>query len=264
MSNSPLSLAHLAQVIANDVGGVARSLDEGGECAYAFDVGGQHALLLLAHAASFALSLPANLQWSFSTLAEWSAAQSEVAEALRSYRAAHPRTPAMADAMLVLAPAMRELTGKTNGVRFPGTPHPREGWVQAGSVNAGVFLAGKGIQVTVWVEGEPRSQQLDDLGQLATLAAWAAPQLAAQRSRGPDAPKPRGPATGRGPELEDVMARLRAGERFIVAGSRYEHLYFFEDGRVLCDFWEEGTTSMYTVSEDELKRTIERSPDDFR
>ena len=264
MSDAPLTLSHLAHVIANDLGGKAHSLDEQGESAYGIDVGGQHALLLLAHPTAFALSLPAQLQWNFSTLADWSAVHHEVSEALRGYRAAHPMTPGMADALLVLAPLLWELTGKANSVRFPGTPHPREGWVRAGTVNVGVFLVGEGVQVTIWVEGEARSHQLEHKGQLTALATWAKPELYRQRTRGADAPKPRQPVPQPGLELEEVMTRLRGGERFIVGGSRYEHVFFFEEGRVLCDFWEEGTTRIYEVSERELRGMVERNPEDFR
>jgi hypothetical protein len=264
MSDVPLTLSHLAQVVANDVGGKAHSLDEVGDSAFAIDVGGQHALLLLAHPSSFALSLPPPRQWSVSTMADWSAVQHDVTEVLRGYRAAHPRTPGMADALLVLAPLLRELTGKTNSVRFPGTPHPTEGWVQAGTISVGVFLVGKGLQVVVWVEGEARSHEIQHLGQLTSLAAWARPHLEAQRSRGPDAPKSSEPTPEGGLSFEEVMTRLRGGARFKVAGSRYEHLYFFEDGRVLCDFWEEGTTRIYEVSERELRSVLARNPNDFR
>ena len=264
MSDAPLTLSHLAQVIAKDLGSKAHSLDEEGESAYGIEVGGQHALLLLAHSTTFALSLPAQLQWNFSALADWSAVQREVSEALRGHRAAHPMAPGMADALLVLAPLLRELTGKTNSVRFPGTPHPREGWVRAGTVNVGVFLVGEGVQVTIWVEGEARSHQVEHLGQLTALATWATPELYRQRTRGADAPKPRQAAPQAAIELEAIMTRLRGGERFIVGGSRYEHVFFYEDGRVLCDYWEEGTTSMYEVSERELRGMTERNPENFR
>lgn len=264
MSGAALTLSHLAREIANDLRGAAHSLDEVGETAYAIDVGEQHALLLLAHAPIFALSLPVQQHWSFATIADYGAVRREVDQALQSYHAAHPRTPGMADAMLALAPLMRELTGKSNSVRFPGTPDPREGWLQAGTLSVGVFLVGTGVQVTIWVEGEARSQELDDIGQLESLATWAKPKLEAQRSRGADAPKPVERADlGAPPTLERVLAHLRAGGRYIAAGSRYEQIYFWEDGRVLCDSWEEGTTRVYSVSEAELARLIKLTPDTF-
>jgi hypothetical protein len=265
MGGAVLTLSHLAREIASDVGGAAHSLDEVGETAYAIDVGEQHALLLLAHASTFALSLPIQRQWSFATIADYGLVRREVDEALQSYHAARPRTPGMADAMLALAPLMRELTGKSNSVRFPGTPHPREGWLHAGASSVGVFLVDEGVQVTIWVEGEASSQELDDIGQLASLPAWAKPKLEAQRSRGADAPKrleranPDAP-----PSVEEVLAHLRAGGRYVAASSRYEQIYFWEDGRVLCDSWEEGTTRMYAVSEAELARLLKLTPDTFR
>lgn len=265
MGGAALTLSHLAREIASDLRGVARSLDEVGETAYAIDVGEQHALLLLAHASTFALSLPVQRQWNLASIADFTAVRREVDEALQSYHAAHPRTPGMADAMLVLAPLMRELTAKTNTVRFPGTPHPTEGWIHAGTNSVGVFLVGQAIQVTIWVEGEARSEQLDDISQLASLAAWAKPKLEAQRSRGADSPKPAELThEGAPPTLEAVMAHLRAGGRFIVNGPRSEEVYFWEEGRVLCDFWEEGTTRMYSVSEADLARMIRQSPENFR
>lgn len=245
--------------------GAAHSLDEVGETAYAIEVGEQHALLLLAQSPVFALSLAAERHWNFSTIADFSTARREVDDAIQSYHALHPRTPGMADVMLALAPLMRDLTGKTNSVHFPSAPHPTEGWLKAGTISVGVSLVSEAIQVTIMVEGEAASQQLDDIGQLTSLATWAKPKLEAQRSRGAEVPKRTERANPEEPPtVADVLARLRNGERFITSGPRSENVYFWEEGRVLCDFWEEGTTQMYSVSEADLARLIRQSPEKFR
>ena len=188
-SDAPLTLSRLAREIAGAVQGAAHSLDEVGETAYAIEVGEQHALLLLAQSPVFALSLAAERHWNFSTISDFSAVRREVDDAIQSYHALHPRTPGIADVMLALAPLMRDLTGKTNSVHFPATPHPTEGWLKAGTISVGVFQLSGAIQVTISVEGEAASQRLDDIGQLASLATWARPKLEAQRSliaRSPD------------------------------------------------------------------------------
>jgi hypothetical protein len=68
------------------------------------------------------------------------------------------------------------------------------------------------------------------------------------------------------PELEVVLAHLRAGHRVTAVGSggRWHETFFFANGRLCMEVFDEGLTYERVASEDDLRKAIGYHPDDFR
>lgn len=66
------------------------------------------------------------------------------------------------------------------------------------------------------------------------------------------------------PDLETVLARLRAGAHIQAGGGRYSRTFFFEGADLRCEIFDEGEIRVYPSTNDELKQAIADYPADFR
>ena len=250
-------LAELAEHIARKLGGVVRILsdEEHERCAtIAFE--GAHRVLVRDHGWVVTVSLPLEHAWKIQTPAEWDAAEPEIRRAL-----AEPSpVVTIADTMLALLPAFPDLAPS-----FPGTPVPREGWLRRAPLGVGIFQSDRGVRVVVWIETDSLDMIVKQRSDLDGLAAWLGPALAKQRTaREAAAAEEKRRAALPVPSLEEVLVRLRAGEKISTGGGRWFETYYVKDGELRREVFDEGATMDGGIREADLAKAIAASPDRFR
>lgn len=249
-------LAELAEELASTLGGAARILHAGphdAAAAIAFD--GHHLLLVRDHGWTVSLSLPTAHAWSLRTPKEWAAAEGAIRAAVASY----PRVVTMTDAIVALAPSFARLTPS-----FPGTPIPRETWLRNEHESVGLFQDERGVRIVVWIERAAEERRVEAASDLAALAAWLEPRLERQRlERTAAEAEARRRAALPLPELGAVLAFLRSGGRVCTSGGRYHETFFFVDGTLTREIFDEGDVETRSATTADLRAAIAAHPERF-
>jgi hypothetical protein len=249
-------LPTFAAEVAHALGGTAHAL---GEAAAAIALGDEHPLLVRDHGWTLTLSLPTASSWPMRTPEEWRAAEPEIREAL----ARRSPQPTISDAIVEFAPVLAAATGSPWDVRFPGTPVPTEAWMANGGRSVGLLQQRTTVKVVVWV-GEMMHSKTAATGSFSKLVPWLEEMIPLQQQALDDAEaEKRRKAALPVPDVDAVIALLRAGERIRVSGGRYHETYFW-DGRLSCAVFDEGDSYERDATEAELRRNIEAYPDVFR
>lgn len=232
-------------------GGRIFTIEEGKHPALAIAPIGRGFLLLVCdYGHILRLSLPVDTSWSVQTKSEWGAVREEVVRFVRAY----PNVVTMADGIAKFAPVLTRLTGKRWTGSVPGTPLPTEMWLrEAEGGSVGFFQEEHDVKVVVWVRGEMNDKMLASADE-----AWLVD--AVKRQLEPQAPKPVLPV----PDINEVLAALRAGKRFIVYAGRAGKTYVMEGDKLRLELYEEADHWSSDTTEGELAQDIERYPDSFR
>lgn len=245
-----------------------RSILEAGDYpAVAIALGsGHHAVLLRDHARQIAISLPVEGEglWHAATRAEWSVTN-EMRAAIARYAKEHPNAVSMADVIVALQPILAGASPSTWRVSFPGTPVPTEAWVRSNDDQRaiGLFQEDHEVKVVIWADGM-LSMQITAPADFVRLAAFVESSLEAQlrAQRAAAREKERRDALPK-PRLEEVKAKILAGERYSCGGRCHEDFYC-KDGRIFVDVCDEGHDSTFEATDAGLQRSIDLYPEAFR
>jgi hypothetical protein len=253
-------LPELAQRIAEEVDGTARSLMDGEYPSAAIEIGDRHPLLVRDHSWTLTLSLPVEHSWSLATPEDW---QKVAADVKRLASGSHP--VALSDAVLAFRPVLARISGVAWEVSFPGTPVPKEVWFRHEKRSVGLFQETDSVRIVIWVGSSLRSKSVNDPTKLATLCDWLESEVAEQKvALDEEEAEAKRIAALPVPEFEDVMTALKVGIRIRTGGGRYSRTYFLDEGVLGCDIFDEGDSYVATVTEKELRETIALYPQVFR
>lgn len=218
-------------------------------------------ILIRDHHHSLTLSLPTAHSWRLATQQDWLRLKPEIKTAVAAYRKAQPNTISIADAVVGL-----NLRGWIPG--FPGTPVPGEAWLKTADepdLSIGIFQQESAVRIVVWVGDDMRSRTVSSENELSALPGWILPQIEDQRgaAKAAAAEEARRRALPL-PTIEEVMARLVAGEKISTGGGRYYETFFIEAGKLRREIFDEGFRETLDATPAQLQDSIRALPDRFR
>lgn len=221
----------------------------------------RNTLLIRDHGHSLTLSLPVEKSWPMSTQSEWLRVKEEIKTAVTNYHRANPHAFSIADAIVALS-----LDAWIPG--FPGTPVPAEAWLKKADepgLSIGIFQQESAVRIVVWVGSDMRSRTVSSQRELNTLPRWILPHIedqrrAAETAAAEDARRRALPL----PTLDEVMARLVAGEKISTGGGRYYETFFMEAGKLRREIFDEGFNEVLDTTPAQLQESIRILPDRFR
>ncbi len=235
-------------------------------------IAGCHLLLIRDHGHAISLSLPTGEKaWSWRTREELAAQLPELQQQVTAYRASFPNAMSMADVIVALTPVLAPIGGPWR-VKFPGTPVPSECWLESSDGRSvGLFqnqpsqFAQPSVRVVVWVGDQMKNHGASTPRSLSMLGPWIGPMLAEQaKAQAAAAVEDQREKALPVPSVEDVLARLRDGQRIQASGGRYHETFFMQGATLRCEVFDEGHTQVFDATVDELAGSIKAYPADFR
>jgi hypothetical protein len=266
-------LPELAAELGRTLGASPSVLAAGDYPVAALAIAGRHFVLVRDHQHSVAISLPTGDQsWSWRSRQDWQAELPKLQSAVTAYRGQFATAISMADAIVVLAPALARITGEPWDVSFPGTPVPSEAWLKASDgrsvgvfQNAGSQRDAPSVNVVVWIGDEMTTTLAATAIGLGELPRLIEPLIAAQgKQLAVDAAEQQRVEALPKPELAHAVALLRGGKRIQAGGGRYSTTYYFEGDVLMQEIFDEGHVEIHKATEEDLIKSIGYYPDAFR
>lgn len=163
------------------------------------------------------------------------------------------------DVVLALMPMLARLSGEAVDLSLGHTRAPQSVAVTSSRTRRLVVeQAKRRVRIDCILNSGKSSRTIASLDEVAALEAWL--QTEAIVSKGPPSTNP--PITW--PTLEGVLAALRGGARFTVGGGRSSQTWCLQNGEVICEVFDEGSTWIQRYDEAVLLRDVRSSPGTFR
>ena len=250
-----------------DMGAFAREVAEavGGEVAFDIERNPTHAIrigqhcsvLITMYGAYYRVALPFMHPWTVRNREDWTALKPTLQLALAGHRP-----------VLTLADVVAALPREWN-VSFDGEPIVESALMFNDRGDVNLQQNPSSVTVRVWQSGDDPTRELTTLESLEGLAAWIAPRGAAQTSHRAAAGAAiharlaAERAAMRVPELEEVLAALRAGHEIQVGGGRSFRTFAMREGRLIVIHSSDGSTDEQFCGEDTLREAIADAPNVF-
>ncbi len=245
-----------AREVAEAVGGeVAFEIRQNPACA--IRIGHHCSVLITLYGAYYRVALPFMHPWKVRYREDWTALKPTLQLALAGHR---PH--------LTLADVVASLPREWQ-VSFDGEPIIEGALLFNDSGEVNLHQESDSVTIRIAQSGDEPSRELATLESLEGLTAWIAPRVATQSSG-------RAAATAaitqrlaaeraamRVPELEEVLAALRAGHEIQVGGGRSFPTYAMREGRLIVIQSDDGCPEESSCSEDTLRAAIADAPNVF-